>query len=520
VSAEITTPETSPRGPAATAVYEDPGPARGGGVGRDIAITGLTQVSIAVGGLLLYRLLSTNKGAEGVAAYSLVKQLVVFLWPLVMVGSQTAIPRYIALARDRSEAPESYLLGALTLTGAATAPICLFALLWPHTTAALAFGHSDRTYLVVPLIATLASTVLLEVTYGYYRGQSNFKVGNAVRVVFVAAFPVVLLLTAADRPIGTLILSMAVAVLAACAVVLARPLARAVRTFKLGAVLSATRSLLNYGYRRIPGDAAAVVLFAVPTVLAAHYAPLSGVAYLSTGLYVLAVVTIAFQPIGLVFLPILSRLCASDFEAARRFVAQLATCSIHIALFVTPQLILFADIAVRAWLGSAFKDAGSIIRIAVFPAGVFVLNVILRSALDAAAVTAYNARNNVASLLVAAVAVTVSLATGVATPLECIAGSFALGILTLGLLTLVSIQRVFRLNAADYSLPVAVALATAAAGLGCLVRFAAVGDEASAASVGAIAGLELALGGLYLLGLTRFGVAWPSEIRARLRRRS
>jgi O-antigen/teichoic acid export membrane protein len=503
----------------ATAAYADSQPGRGG-IGRDIAITGLTQVSIAVGGLLLYRLLSTNKGAEGVAAYSLVKQLVVFMWPLVMVGCQTAIPRYIALARDRSETPESYLLAALALTGASSGPLCIVALLSPHTTAALAFGDSHRTYLVVPLVATLASTVLLEVTYGYYRGQSNFKVGNAVRVVFVAAFPVVLLLVAGHRPIGTLILSMAVAVLGACAVVLVRPLGRAVRGFRASEVIVAVRSLVNYGFRRIPGDVAAVVLFAVPTVLAAHYAPLSGVAYLSAGLYVLAVITIAFQPIGLVFLPVLSRLCASDFEAARRYVAQLATCSIHIALFVTPQLILFADIAVRAWLGPSFHEAGTIIRITIFPAGFYVFNVILRSALDAAAVTAYNARNNMVAVVVAAVAVTVSLATKLTSPLECIAGSFALGVLTLGLLTLLSVQRVFRLRATDYSLPVAVALAFVAAGVACLVRFAVLGDDPSATSVGVIAALELALGTLYLLGLTRAGVGWPSEIRARVRGRS
>lgn len=513
-----TTPAASMPAPA-RAVRDDASPA-GRALGRDVAITALTQVAIAVGGLLLYRLLAVKKGADGVAAYSLVKQLVVFVWPLVMFGSQTAIPRYVALARDRAGEPGAYLLAAFMLTGTVAAPICAAALLAPKTAASLAFGSSHRSYLVVPLVATLASTVMLEVTYGYHRGQSNFRVGNALRAVCVALFPVVLLIVEGGRAIDELIVLMAVAVVVGCVAAIGLPLLRALQRFDHRLVVAAGRKLLDYGHRRVPGDFAHVVLFAVPTVLAAHYAPLHGVAYLSAGLYVLAVVSIAVLPIGQVFLPVLSRLCASDFEAARRYVAELATCAIHIALFVTPQLTLFAFPAVRAWLGADFEHAGRIVTITVLPAGFYVLVSVLRSALDAAAVKAYNARNNLGAVAIAAVAVTISLATGVASPLECIAGSFALGLLALGALTLVSVQRVYRLDASAYSLPIAAALAAAAAAIGWAIKTAVLGRHASPAELGAIGALEIALGAFYLVSLARAGVRWPSLIGRRLGGRS
>ena len=482
------------------------------GLSRDIAMTLLTQASVAIGGLLLYRLIAQKKGAEGVAAYSLVKQTVVFAWPLITLGLQTGIPRYVALGRDRPRAAGRYLLAAVAITGFTTGTLAAFALASPSTTASLLFGHSDRTELVFPFVATLAATVVLEVTYGYFRGSGNFVIGNVVRVLAVAAFPVVLLVVAGDRGIGTLISLMAAGLIVAAGVAVAGPLARAIRHASASATLGAGREMLNYGYRRIPGEAAAVVLFSVPTVLAAHFVPLHEVAYLSAGLYVLAMVAIGFQPVGVVFLPLLARLCASDFEEARRYVARLTSCAIHIAIFVTPQMVLFAGVAVQAWLGPDFENGTDIIAITVAPAGFYVFVVVLRSALDAAAVTAYNARNNLIALALATIAVIASLGTGVAEPLRCIAGSFALGVGCLGGLTLLSVMRVFRLHPREFALPVGIALGVATGFIAWLADRVLIGDSATLTTVLLIIVLEVPLAAAFVGGLVRAGVSWPTEL--------
>jgi O-antigen/teichoic acid export membrane protein len=484
-------------------------------VRRDILVTGLTQAAVGIGGLLLYRLLGTKKGAEGVAAYSLVKQSVVFAWPLIMVGLQTGIPRYVALGRGRPGAVEGYLLAAVAVTGTTTLAAVGFAVAAPGATASLVFGDAGRTELVLPLILTLVATVGFEVIYGYYRGQSKFVVANVVRVLGVATLPVVLLIAIGGRSIELLISLMAAGLIAGTAIVAAPPIVQSLRQASPRRVATAGRTLLDYGSRRVPGDAAVVVLFSVPTILAAHFVSFQGVGYLSAGLYVLATISIAFQPVGMVFLPLLSRLCADDFDAARRFVAQLTTCAVHVAIFLTPQMILFAAVAVHAWLGPDFADAGTIVAIAVAPAGVFVFNVVLRSALDAAAVTAYNARNNVISLAVATVAATASLTTDLAPPLNCIAWSFALGVFTLGVLTLLSVQRVFRLSIADFALPPALALGALTAAAGWLADATLIHDKASLREVVLILAVELVLAAVYVGGLVRAGVGWPAELRTR-----
>jgi O-antigen/teichoic acid export membrane protein len=332
-------------------------------------------------------------------------------------------------------------------------------------------------------------------------------------------FPVAILLVAGERAIGTLITLMALLAIAPCIVVLAQPLASAVCAFRPSELRDAAGTLLDYGYRRIPGDLATAALFTLPPILAAHVVDLRGVAYLSAGMYVLSMMTVVFQPVGLIFLPLLSRLCATDFDAARRQVRLLATSAVHLALLITPQLILFASTIVRAWLGPSFADAGAIITITVFPTGAFILNIVLRSALDAAAVTAYNSRNNVTSLLVATACVTAALALGIAAPLTCIAVSLAIGVFLFGFLTLLSVHRLFQLAVADYALPLALALSLLAAALAAPIRLYVIGDDTSFGAVGLIALLELVLVTSYIALLGRCGVGWPGEVSSLLRAR-
>lgn len=492
----------------------------GRGLGRDFVITIAAQLAVAAGGLLVYRLLALEKGAEGMASYALVKQSVIFLFPAVALGLQTGVPRYVALDRDREGAGERYLLAAIAATGAVTAALSVALVVSPGATAAVLFGSSDRDHLVAPLVAMLAATLTAELVYGYYRGRSEFVLVNAARVASVAALPIVLLVAIPDEPLDRLIALMAAGVAISHGLLAVRPLARALASLRPRQVIVAARTLLDYGRRRVPGEYAAVILLTVPPILAAHFAPLDEVAFLTAGLYVLAVVTIAFQPVGIVFLPLLTRLCKDDFEEARRWVAKLAACSLHMAIFATPQMLLFADVAVRGWLGPDFEDAAPVVRITVFPVAMYIFYLVLRSALDAAAVKAYNSRNNMIALAVASVAAAVSLALDVGDPVTAIAASFALGILCLGVLTLASVHSLYGLGTSDYALRTAALLSLGATAVGLALRLTVVPYDASLPTLAAVIVLEGGLVALYLVGLVRSGVSWPTDIRDRIVRRS
>jgi O-antigen/teichoic acid export membrane protein len=486
---------------------------------RDVAVTGAAQLSVAVGGLLLYRLIAMNKGAAGVAQYTLVKQVVVFFLPVVILGMQTAIPRYVALCSGTDDRPESYLLAAIATTGAATGVVCALILAWPHGSASLLFGSSSRTSLLVPLAATLVATLAVEVVAGYFRGHLEFAVSAVLRIVGVAALPVVFVLALPDDSMATLILLMALALIALCAVAIAIPLARAFAPAARKSVPAATRTLLNYGSRRVPGDLAAVALWAVTPVVAAHYVPLRQVAFLGAGLQVLNVVAMAFQPIGLIFLPVLTRLWVADRERARWYASQLSAAAVHLALFATPQILLFADVAARGWLGPSFDEAGPIIRLTVFPVAFYICSIVLRSPLDAVAVTAYNSRNRLAGLAVAVVTGTLLLSLGVGDSIEAVALGFSSGLLAVGVLTFLTTRRIYAIPRSAWASWTALLLGVVTAAIGAAVRFLVVGSHASLPALALVVVLEGLLATGFVVGLARSGVEWPAEFRARLLRR-
>jgi O-antigen/teichoic acid export membrane protein len=247
---------------------------------------------------------------------------------------------------------------------------------------------------------------------------------------------------------------------------------------------------------------------------------LRDVAFFSAGLYVLAVLNIAFQPVGLVFLPLLSRLCATDFDRARDWVKQLMTCAVHVGLFLTPQLLLFADVVTRAWLGNGFRDAGPVIRLTLVAAAFYVATIILRSAVDAVSVKAYNSRNSAIATAVAAAAAASLLSLGVGAPITSIAVSFSAGVSCLGLLTFISVHHLFHLSTGHYVPGPALLLAGSTAAVGTVVRIAVIQSSTSLPAVLLVIGLECCLVPLYVLGLTRAGVEWPSLIGRRLRLRT
>ncbi len=397
--------------------------------------------------LLLYRLLAEETGKDGFGSYALVKQGVVLLFPIVMVGLVAGLPRYLALSsRERGPTSEAYLSAAFGICGGTTAAVAAVALALPEATASLFFGSSSREDLVVPFVALLAATSLFYLTYGYFRGLIRMRFASALQVGAFGLPPPLIVLAFGGEPIGTLILLMALALAVISLLTIGAPLLRSFTRAHRVEIKNAASSLWSYGPRRVPGDLAQLLVFALVPILAAHVGSLADVANLTAGQQVLAIVSLALQPLGLVLLPQLSRLWASDRERASKYVGQLAAFAAHVGIFVSLQTVIYADIAVAVWLGPTFDDAGEVVRVVVTPAALYAVYLMLRSSLDAAAVRSYNSRNNLIAFAVFAAVAASFLGLDVASPVFCVAWAFAAGVATQGALAFLSVHRLFSLQ--------------------------------------------------------------------------
>lgn len=480
---------------------------------RDVSVTVVAQALVAIGGLLLARLLATEVGTEGFASYSLVKQAVNVLFPIVTVGLVGGLPRYLALPReDESPTAEAYLGAATLICGAATGLACGAALMSPGATAELFFGDSESSALVMPLVLLLAATSLFYLAYGYFRGQLRLKAGGALQVAGLAVLPPAVVVLLPDEPVDTLILLMAGGLALMSLAALGPPVARALTRRHRDRVRGALRPLWSYGHRRVPGEMAQLGLFVLVPILAAHAGTLTDVAYLSAGQQVLSILSIAVLPLGLVLLPSLTGMWARDREEASRYVGRLTSLAVHVALFAGVQALVFADLAVRLWLGDGFSDAGAIVRVTTTPAAAFAVYLMLRSALDAVAVKSYNSRNNLIALAVLLIAAAALLTADATDPGMSVAIAFAAGVVTQGALTLATVHSVFGLDRTEYALAPAL-IAAAATGLLALAARPLI--EGSGADLVLLALAEAALAGGYGAMLFWRRVSWTLLLRER-----
>jgi O-antigen/teichoic acid export membrane protein len=485
---------------------------------RDVGVTLLAQVAFAALSLLTFRLLAQKTGTDGFASYSLVRQAAAIVFPIITVGLVGGLPRYIALPQDaHTPSSEAYLLAGIAICGSVTAVTGILALGFEDATAALFFGSSTRTELVFPFVALIGATAVFQLAYGYYRGLLRVRTASALQVGAYALPPPLIVLAFSDEPVGTLILLVAIAMALTCLVTITGPLVRAFRRDRRRRTARAARSLWDYGHRRVPGELAQLGLVVLVPILAAHVGTLTDVAYLTAGQQVLSMLSLAVLPLGLVLLPTLARLWADDRDRAAQYVAQLAAFASHLAIFLSLQTILFADIAVRIWLGSGFDDAGAVVRITVAPAALFVVYLMLRSTLDAVEVRSYNSRNNIIALAVFGAVASSFLALDVTEPVFCVAWAFCAGVTTQGLLTFLTVHRLFGLAQADYLLRLAVPLGLGAGLVGLAARPLI---DGSSAELLMLLALELLLAFVYFGALVRARAAWVVLLRERFFQRA
>lgn len=480
---------------------------------RDVSVTLLAQAMVAAGGLLLARLLARNAGADGFASYSLVKQGVNVLFPIVTVGLVGGLPRYLALPREADDpGPGSYLLAGAAICWGATAVAVAVSLAAPGAVAAVFFGDDEATDFVLPFVLLLAATSTFYIAYGFFRGQLQMRKGSLLQVSALAVLPPAIVAAFPDEPVDDLIVAMAIGTAILSLAAIARPLAAGIRSRRPAELREARSRLWGYGHRRVPGEMAQLGLFVLVPILGAHVASLTEVAYLSAGLQVLSIASLAVLPLGLVLLPSLARSWAEDRERTSRNVAHLSAFATCIAIFVSLQSILFAQIAVVAWLGEEFDQAGSVVTVTVAPAALFVIYLMLRSPLDAVAVKSYNSRNNIAALAIFGAVAAILLGLDLVEPVMGVAWAFAAGVSAQGLFTAATVHRVFAVRWKDYGLAYAVPLGLLAGGIGLLARPFV---EDSGSPLLPLIAVEALLTVAYFGVLSLLPIGWPQLFKER-----
>jgi len=471
---------------------------------RDLTVTAAACLTNLAAGLFVISLFGHLWGLVLLGEYLLLRRVANWFQPLTHLGMGVALPRYIAYSISRSPGSElEYFVASATCVLGFNSALGLVLYHARYSLSALLFGNAQHSGLIAPLCILMLAMGAQAAVYGYYRGGLQMKRAGVLQVA-VALAPLISAATLYRLRSVPAVVSLAGWLILFIAAGFAVPIVRNLHRRSFLNVRIRAAELLKYGLARLPGDLSNGALLSIGPVVAMHFVPITVVSQLLIASAMLAALSVSTEPLGLVFLSKISMMLASGRkEDVRVYATCLAQAAIDISVFLTIQVLVFADILVRVWIGPSTTEDMAVVRIVLTGVPFYLFYSGLRSVIDAGSIRPRNAINTIAALTALALMISLlPLMVPLAFLVHAIGIAVVVSLAILAFLTAASLKSLFavRLKWKDSIVAVSSAFTLGAVALAFRSWFGV--------HPFALGTLELLLGSAFLLACFRSGVPW------------
>lgn len=411
---------------------------------KDIFLTFIVQAITLIAMLSIYHLIAKNFGPEGIGEYSLVKRVISFWMPLLLLGLGIGLPRYIAMSRNTTQR-SVYVKSGLFVIAISSFIFLILINIFKGSFAKIFFGTTEYVNLVLPFSFFLAGLILHSLVYSYFRGRLLVKTFNFLQIVNLAIAPLIILIFFKNLTIEILISLIGITTFGISFSFSLFFIKEFLGCIEVQELKNSLKELLKYGLPRVPTDFALAGLFSLGPIFAAHSTSVQKVGYLSISQSLLNMVAVTVAPLSTILLPKVSNaIIQGRQKVIRGNLNFLINAIFQCFIFILVQLLIFADVVVKFWLGSAFFDAIPVIRIVSIAIPFYVLYLALRSILDAVKVKPLNAINVSISLVsFMLIAGSLLFLFKFLNPIISLSIAFTSGLICLGTLTYISIRKIY-----------------------------------------------------------------------------
>ena len=485
---------------------------------RDLVTTGATSIITVVCLIVMTRWLATGLGPDGFGVYALSKRIVSYLLPVVTMGMSIAIARSLAVVQTPADR-QRVLLGGLLLGIVPGVVVFMFGWVWSEPLAAWAFNGPGYQQVWMVVVFMLLTYSLYTMLYAVYRGLGRMNRANLWQLALIVVGP--LLITwwlAGPGRVMDILLGMSI-LLGVSIIPLGWMVIHGLRVSMTypSHPQACLRSLASYGIPRMPAGFALAGILAVGPLLAPHYGTVADAGYLVAGQSVFALAGTGIVAFGLIVLPHAAKLfAAGNIVFLRERIADVLEFAVHVGLFVSIHLAIWARPMLIVWLGEDYAAAVPLMRIMIIGLLPNLIYVMARSLIDAVETRAVNTINLLTAFVVTAAA------SGLTSVMGCglvgLAASTALGLLVLAVMTLRYLWRSGWLLTGTIKamVPGRILLVNLILGIVALViYYFAWPDQPHRACLTAfmVEGLVVAV---YILFLYRWKIGWIRQITARM----
>lgn len=473
----------------------------------DLGFTAVTSAAVLVTSLVMVSLFGRVLGAVALAEYLLVRRIYSWLQSATLLGVDSALPRYVAMTDEKQPRLRDEYLFASIICGVA---VTAFMLILFNGAGALfsqwLFGENDLRGLVLALSLFLAGGAAHGIVYGFYRGRLAMNQANILQLINLVVVPLCCAFELSRYRSTAVIVDAMGGLMILFSIVFTIPLLPQLARVSWRDIKGPLRTLLHYSVPRLPSVFGFGAMLALGPMLASHRMPLSRVTALLLGMSMLMGISASAEPLGLILLSKVSMFVSQNRETElRTHLMYLEEAVVACYVFICLQLIVFADVFVRAWVGNKLAGDMGVVRLTLVSIPFYLLFAYLRSVVDATSVTPYNTFNILITLVVyAAILGGVMFWSPSSTLLWNIAFSLVVAIALLGLLTIRTVGKLYALKLDWKRSFAAIALGGSLAGVSYGLRLA-LGTQLSLPSTLVI---EVFVSAMFFVFLRRIGSPW------------
>ncbi|MFA6375898.1 MAG: hypothetical protein WCX69_00655 [Candidatus Paceibacterota bacterium] len=361
---------------------------------------------------------------------------------MLLLGLGVGLARYVALFySQRYDYMRVACIAVISFTMACFIVINLF----PVFFSGIFFGNSNYSNLQFPLSVFLVGTIFHSLVYAYFRGVLAIVTFNLLEIINLAVMPLFFLFTLKDANLAEYVLRVGLAMIFVSLIFSVGFMRKLGKKNNKQFVVQG-REMMRYGISRFFGDFMLNGFFSFTVIATVHFVTMKEVGYLSAGQSILNILAAGTAPLSLVLLPKIGTLIRERREMEmKESIDILLGALFFISMFISFQLMTFADKFLYYWLGSDFIEAVGIVHIIAASAGFYFIFLVLRSVLDAAEFKPINAINIAVSFAgFFAICAVLSFFFVDIKLLYVLTYGFSFGVVLLGVLTYFSVQKIYR----------------------------------------------------------------------------
>jgi O-antigen/teichoic acid export membrane protein len=406
---------------------------------KNYIFTFITEFTVLLSGLFIYRLVFNILGKEGFSEYALIKRTVSFIYPALVLGLGVGIPRFIAFNYKEIKKANTYFISGFIISFFVVLIFFLIINFFSEYFSFLFFGDRKYYRYVLPLSVLLIGLILHMLCYSYFRGNLLMRKANLLQLLNLGIIPIFVFII--WKNLWSIIFFNGVFVIIISFFFLVYILKDIEIVRKQ--IFKNIKDLLYYSVQRIPADFGLSALLSLPATISAHISGITVAGYVAFGISLLNMIGAVFEPLGLILLPKTTQLVVNkDFESLKYYISKILKVTCIITVLVVFFFEIIANEIITLYLGNPPSDLVIITRIIVIASLGYTTYISMRSVIDAYYVKAINTKNILFSLLF--FLCLNSIVRMLNKNYIFLVVTFVISISLLGILTLIEISKLFR----------------------------------------------------------------------------